>query len=207
MLPQTEEKTTALWMKEAKKGYIRVGVLILLNKKPTHGYEIMKEIKNRTGGFWKPTAGGVYPILKDLEEAKYIEGHWSTQNKRKTKVYKITDTGRQILKHALIKQSEIANNINLIFQEFATDVLKIQTQKLPTPIMPSPFTPFLEEKTKEDKTSLTEKRKHLKLTIEMLQKELASLDKEENERKVRQKKAEKATSIIQKPSQSRSSQI
>ena len=207
MLPQTEERTTALWMKEAKKGYIRVGVLILLNKKPTHGYEIMKEIKNRTGGFWKPTAGGVYPILKDLEEAKYIEGHWSTQNKRKTKVYKITDTGRQILKHALIKQSEIANNINLIFQEFATDVLKIQTQKLPTPIMPSPFTPFLEEKTKEDKTSLTEKRKHLKLTIEMLQKELASLDKEENERKARQKKAEKATSIVQKPSQSRSSQI
>jgi PAS domain S-box-containing protein len=32
---------------EAQKGYIRIGVLILLNKKPSHGYEIMKEIIGR----------------------------------------------------------------------------------------------------------------------------------------------------------------
>jgi hypothetical protein len=33
----TQDKTTANWMKEAQKGYIRVAVLILLNKKPPHG--------------------------------------------------------------------------------------------------------------------------------------------------------------------------
>jgi DNA-binding PadR family transcriptional regulator len=196
MPPQTEEKTTALWMKEAQKGYIRVGVLILLSKKPTHGYEIMKEIRNRTKGFWTPTAGGVYPILRDLEEAKYIEGQWSTQTKRRTKVYKITDTGRQILKSTLIKQSEIANNINQMFQEFATDVLKVQTHKLPTPIMPSPFTPFLEEKIEEDQESLTKRRKHLELSIEMLQKELNSLNKKQ------EKKSNKKSSSVKKQSKS-----
>lgn len=186
MPPQNEERTTALWMKEAQKGYIRVGVLILLNKRSTHGYEIMKEIRSRTKGFWTPTAGGVYPILRDLEEAKYIEGQWSTLTKRKTKVYKITDTGRQILKSTLIKQGEIANNINQMFQEFATDVLNVQTRKIPTPIMPSPFTPFLEEKLEDDEMSVAKRRKRLLLSIDMLQKELKSLDKKQE--KVRTKR-------------------
>ena len=68
MAAEKEEKTTANWLKEAQKGYIRIGVLILLSKKASHGYEIMKEIKDRTGGFYKPTPGGVYPILRDLEK-------------------------------------------------------------------------------------------------------------------------------------------
>ena len=45
MPSDTKTKQLANWMKEAQKGYIRIGVLILLNKKPSHGYEIMKEIK------------------------------------------------------------------------------------------------------------------------------------------------------------------
>ena len=93
MASETEDKTTANWMKEAQKGYIRMGVLILLNKKPSHGYEIMKEINSRTKGFWQPTAGGVYPILRDLEKSGYIKGHWETQKNRRLKVYKITQSG------------------------------------------------------------------------------------------------------------------
>ena len=58
-----EEKAAAHWLKETQKGYIRIAVLILLSKKPYHGYEIMREIKERTMGFWRPTAGGIYPIL------------------------------------------------------------------------------------------------------------------------------------------------
>ncbi len=72
-------------MKEAQKGYTRVAVLNLLSQKPHHGYEIMKEIRDKTKGFWKPTAGGVYPILRDLEESGYFEGEWSSQKKPKNK--------------------------------------------------------------------------------------------------------------------------
>ena len=107
MAAETEEKTTANWMKEAQKGYIRMGVLILLNKKPAHGYEIMKEINNRTKGFWQPTPGGVYPILNDLEKSGYVKGHWETQKNRRIKVYKITKSGETILRHAIVKQAEI----------------------------------------------------------------------------------------------------
>ena len=127
MATEKEEKTTANWMKEAQKGYIRMGVLILLNKKPSHGYEIMKEINSRTKGFWQPTAGGVYPILRDLEKSGYIKGHWEKQKNRKLKVYKITESGELILRRAIVKQAEIFNNIGNLFREFARDVLNIET--------------------------------------------------------------------------------
>src|SRR5450759_4296900 len=128
MIPDIEDKTTASWMKEAQKGYIRMGVLILLIKKPSHGYEIMKEINSRSKGFWQPTAGGVYPILRDLEKSGYIEGQWQTQKNRRRKVYKITESGELILRRAILKQTEISNNINNLFREFARDVLNIELE-------------------------------------------------------------------------------
>jgi DNA-binding PadR family transcriptional regulator len=178
-----EEETTVHWLKEAQKGYIRVAVFILLNKKPSHGYEIMKEIKDKTSGFWKPTAGGIYPILRDIETSGYIKGEWSTQKNRRIKVYRITEKGKIILKRAIVKQSEIANSMNNLFQEFARDVLNMGTETLPMPVIPNPFSPFLKDKDKNQESeveskNLERKRIHLKRTIRMLQKELRKTNKE-----------------------------
>lgn len=187
----TEEKTTAEWMKEAQKGYIRVAVLILLNNKPSHGYEIMKEIKDRTRGFYKPTPGGVYPILKDLEKTGYIKGEWHKQNNRNIKTYRITVKGKLILRNAIIKQSEIANSINALFQEFAREVLNIESSTVPIPMMPSPFAAFLEEKNKKTTgvEELEHQRRQLKQHIRMIQEKLKSIEKELAEEKT--KKASK----------------
>jgi DNA-binding PadR family transcriptional regulator len=181
-MPKTdEEEITSDWVKEAQKGYMRVAALIVINKKPAHGYEIMKEIKDRTKGFWKPTAGGMYPILRDLEKTGYTNGEWTTQNNRKLKVYKITETGKAILKKALIKQNEIANNMNSLFQEFAKEVLNVEATKLPMPIMPSPFSAFLEDENEKralTKAALQKRCQHLKQSIKMLRTEVKSIEKE-----------------------------
>jgi DNA-binding PadR family transcriptional regulator len=178
MATEKEDETTTSWLKEAQKGYIRMGVLILLNKKPSHGYEIMKEINTRTKGFWKPTAGGVYPILRDLEESRYIEGEWQIQKNRKIKVYKITESGELILRRAIVKQAEIFNNIGSLFGEFARDVLNIETATS-MPNMPSPFTPFLEENpdSEENLKHLEHERKHIYESVKMMQKRLKLIDK------------------------------
>jgi DNA-binding PadR family transcriptional regulator len=182
---EEDEKTTTNWMKEAQKGYIRVAALIIINKQPTHGYEIMKEIKDKTKGFWRPTAGGVYPILRDLENAEYIEGEWSIIKNRRIKVYRITETGASILKRAIIKQSELANSMNSLFQEFARDVLNMQ-ESLPMPVLPNPFSVFLEEKKEEigdAPKNLELKRTHLKATIKMLRERLQETNKRLAEQK------------------------
>jgi DNA-binding PadR family transcriptional regulator len=178
MTQNSQDKVTKNWMKEAQKGYIRIGVLILLNKKPHHGYEIMKEIKDRTKGFWSPTPGGVYPILGSLEKARYIKGEWSIKNGRRIKIYKITDSGRLILKHALEKQSEVTNNINALFKEFSIDVLKVEPESFPMPTMHFPFAPFLEDNHKEPSAQELEKAKtHILQSIKIHQEKLDAVNK------------------------------
>jgi len=179
MITDSQDKTTANWMKEAQKGYIRMGVLILLNKKPSHGYEIMKEINSRTKGFWQPTAGGVYPILRDLEKSGYIKGHWETQKNRRLKVYKITESGEQILRKAILKQTEIFNNIGSLFREFSRDVLNVEAVDDSMPTIPSPFSAFLEEKVggKRNLTQLQNERNHIYETVKGMRERIKLLDK------------------------------
>ena len=178
MATEKEEKTTANWLKEAQKGYIRIGVLILLSKEPSHGYEIMKQINSRTRGFWQPTPGGVYPILRDLEKSGYIKGQWQTLKNRRLKVYRITKPGELILRRAIVKQAEISNNIGNLFREFARDVLNIETLNDSVPNIPSFFSPFLEEKTdsKENLKQLQNNRKHTFENMKMMQERLRQID-------------------------------
>jgi len=174
-----EEITAGHWLKETQKGYIRIAVLILLSKKPYHGYEIMREIKERTMGFWRPTAGGIYPILRNLEDSRYIEGKWDLQKKRKRKIYRITQAGKQILERSLAKESQIANSMSGLFTEFMKDVLDVE-KPFSMPRIPNLFSVFLEERKEkpEDTMNVLEsKRKQIEKMTKELQKELAAINK------------------------------
>lgn len=174
-----EEITAGHWLKETQKGYIRIAVLILLSKKPHHGYEIMREIKERTMGFWRPTAGGIYPILRNLEDSRYIEGKWDLQKKRKRKIFRITQAGKQILERSLAKESQIANSMSGLFTEFIKDVLDVE-KPFSMPRIPNLFSVFLEERKEkpEDTMNVLEnKRKQIEKMTKELQKELAAINK------------------------------
>ena len=174
-----EEITAAHWLKETQKGYIRIAALILLSKKPYHGYEIMREIKERTMGFWRPTAGGIYPILRNLEDSRYIEGKWDLQKKRKRKIFRITQAGKQVLQRSLAKESQIANSMSGLFTEFMKDVLDVE-KPFSMPRIPNLFAVFLEERKEkpEDTMNVLEsKRKQIEKMTKELQKELAAINK------------------------------
>jgi DNA-binding PadR family transcriptional regulator len=174
-----EEITAGHWLKETQKGYIRIAVLILLSRKPYHGYEIMREIKERTMGFWKPTAGGIYPILRNLEESRYIKGKWDLQKKRKRKIFRITETGKQVLKRSLTKESQIANSMTGLFTEFMKDVLDFE-KPISMPRLPNLFSVFLEERKEkpEDTMNVLEsKRKQIERMIKESQRQLTTINK------------------------------
>ncbi len=179
MLAEEEEEIAADWLKEAQKGYIRIAVLILLSKNRCHGYEMMKEVEARTKGFWRPTAGGIYPILQSLEKSGYIEGEWFFQKKRKRKVYRITESGRLILERALFRQSQIAKSMSRLFEEFARDVLDVETKSLPTPPVLNPFSVFLQKSSRESEDGsrkLERERKRIEQMIEVLQDQLRKIN-------------------------------
>jgi len=174
-----EEITAGHWLKETQKGYIRIAALILLSKKPYHGYEIMREIRERTMGFWRPTAGGIYPILRNLEDSRYIEGKWDLQKKRKRKIFRITEAGKHVLERSLAKESQIANSMSGLFTEFMKDVLDVE-KPVSMPRIPNLFSVFLEERKEkpEDTMNVLEsKRKQIGKMIKELHKGLVAINK------------------------------
>jgi len=48
-------------------------ILRLIDEKPRHGYEIIKEIEVRFGGMYSPSPGTVYPTLTMLEDRRAHE--------------------------------------------------------------------------------------------------------------------------------------
>ena len=73
------------------RGDVRAAVLGLLIEQPMHGYQIIREIEQRSGGSWKPSAGSVYPTLQLLAEEGLIRAEES--NGRKT--YMLTPEGQE----------------------------------------------------------------------------------------------------------------
>jgi DNA-binding PadR family transcriptional regulator len=75
----------------AGKGEVRAAVLALLAERPMHGYQIIREIEERSGGSWKPSAGSVYPTLQLLAD----EGSISAEESNGRKIYSLTEAGRE----------------------------------------------------------------------------------------------------------------
>src|ERR1700737_1040750 len=64
-----------------------------LKYKPAHGYELIKALAARFGGFYAPSPGAVYPTLQMLEDMGYV----SSVSQDGRKVYTITDGGRTFM--------------------------------------------------------------------------------------------------------------
>jgi DNA-binding PadR family transcriptional regulator len=55
-----------------------------------HGYEMIQELEERTGGRWTPSAGSIYPTLQLLEDEGLVTGEESGGKRR----FSLTDAGR-----------------------------------------------------------------------------------------------------------------
>src|SRR5215831_5958389 len=74
----------------ARRGDVRAAVLALLAERPMHGYEMIKEIEERSGGAWTPSPGSIYPTLQMLEDEGLISGQ-EIEGKRR---FTLTDAGK-----------------------------------------------------------------------------------------------------------------
>ncbi|WP_234998740.1 PadR family transcriptional regulator [Demequina sp. NBRC 110057] len=72
------------------RGDVRAAVLALLHEEPMHGYQVIREITERTDGRWKPSAGSVYPTLQLLAD----EGLVHAETTADRKVYSLTEEGK-----------------------------------------------------------------------------------------------------------------
>lgn len=74
----------------ARRGDVKASILALLKDRPMHGYEMIQEIGERSGGAWRPSPGSVYPTLQLLED----EGLISSEESGGKRLFNLTESGR-----------------------------------------------------------------------------------------------------------------
>ncbi|MFD2396847.1 PadR family transcriptional regulator [Prauserella oleivorans] len=76
--------------RRGRRGDVRSAILALLAEQPRHGYEIIREIGERSGGFWRPSPGSIYPTLQLLAD----EGLVHSSEESGKRLFDLTDEGR-----------------------------------------------------------------------------------------------------------------
>jgi DNA-binding PadR family transcriptional regulator len=99
-----------------ESGEVKYVILRLLKEKPRHGYEIMKALEERLGGWYTPSAGTVYPTLQLLEDQGYVRAV-ETEGK---KVYHITPEGEAFLQEHREFTDDIFDRLRDVVGGFAS---------------------------------------------------------------------------------------
>jgi DNA-binding PadR family transcriptional regulator len=76
--------------RRSRRGDVRAAILTLLVERPMHGYEMIQEIKERSGELWRPSPGSVYPTLQLLAD----EGLINDEGSGSRRLYALTEEGR-----------------------------------------------------------------------------------------------------------------
>jgi DNA-binding PadR family transcriptional regulator len=176
-----------------KKGFVNIFVLLVLNKEPTHGYQIKKLIEQRTLGVWAPTDSTMYTILKNLRDKNLIKQKKPQVPDDSKKVYELTKKGKDTLDLMLQKEREIRESMRTIIfstSEDGADFLKEDLQDLILKGPPLPFRrPFkgdfmgrLENRPKKEQLEILDIQKlFISKQIEHLSQRLADIDKKISE--------------------------
>lgn len=99
-------------------GQLRLYLLALLDQGPRHGYDIIRDLEERFGGLYTPSAGTVYPRLAKLEE----EGLVSRTDDGRKATYVITEAGRQEVRDRKEDLGELQADLERSARELADEV-------------------------------------------------------------------------------------
>jgi transcriptional regulator len=100
---------------ELKKGSAELLILSILETRPRHGYEISKQIEERSGGVLRFHVATFYPLLYRMEKRGLLQGQWVEKpNQRRRRYYRLTRAGRRLLKEQRSMWKEFAAAMDLI---------------------------------------------------------------------------------------------
>jgi transcriptional regulator len=83
---------------DAIRGHLDALILAVVEREPLHGYAIIEALRARSGGELDMPTGSLYPALRRLERAGFLESEWSAASGRNRRTYKVTGSGRRHLK-------------------------------------------------------------------------------------------------------------
>jgi PadR family transcriptional regulator, regulatory protein PadR len=82
---------------DALRGHLDSMILAVVEHEPLHGYAITEALQARSGGVLDLPTGTLYPALRRLERAGYLQSEWSTVSGRRRRTYQLTRAGKKAL--------------------------------------------------------------------------------------------------------------
>lgn len=106
------------WSRELKKGSIQICIMSLLSKKQKYGFQIIKELREKSMGYFDLKEGTLYPALHRLEKKGFLKSEWVTErSKIPRKYYQLTEEGRAVLKEARREWKEMVRSCKEVLEE------------------------------------------------------------------------------------------
>jgi len=105
------------WTAELKKGSIQLCLLALLAGERKYGFQLIKELRELSEGFFDVKEGTLYPALRRLEERGFVRSEWVEREAGvPRKYYTITDRGRTALAEATRVWAEMAASVDRVLR-------------------------------------------------------------------------------------------
>lgn len=96
------------------KGYIDIIILGMLNDNDFYGYELAKQIKEKTKNKFEIKEGTLYLAFKRLEQNGLVSSYWGDENAGgRRKYYTITDMGKKHIKNLKIQWEQVKEIVDI----------------------------------------------------------------------------------------------
>ena len=108
--------------RDFRKGSTTVLILNMLAERPMYGYQISKELKRRSNGYFTFKEGTLYPALHRMEKGGLLRSEWQVVEKGPSrKYYHITEEGRRVLADSAQEWATFSQRLLSILGEQGTE--------------------------------------------------------------------------------------
>lgn len=99
-----------------KKGVLEMLVLQLLLEKEKYGYQLICELKEKSGGMFLLKEGTLYPILYRMEDDGLVVSRWSEPKGKEVskKYYRLAEEGKDTLAELKVLWQAFSGNVDTI---------------------------------------------------------------------------------------------
>lgn len=103
--------------RELLKGSTDALLLHLISQQPMYGYQIIKELGQRSQGYFRFREGTLYPALHRLERQGLLSSRWERlPNGQERRYYQITPKGKGVLEAKRAEWQGFFTAVNLVLQ-------------------------------------------------------------------------------------------
>jgi PadR family transcriptional regulator len=111
--------------RELRRGTLELLILRALATRPTHGYELVQSLRQRSGGFLDLKEGTLYPVLYRLEDGGFIVPEWEQPGQGgrgvPRKVYRLTPAGGERLAALWSRWAEFVAAVEAVLEGTAEE--------------------------------------------------------------------------------------